>query len=266
VSSSFISSKSNPLVQKAIRIREGKDEEFLFIEGESLFDEAVHSPLVLTDIFCLKEKQADIRKTLALSKYPSCRIHVLSDSAMKMVSDVRTPPGVVVIAKRPQYDEKVDQLTLVFLVLVLHRVQLPQNVGALLRTAEAAGVSHVWTTNETADPFSPKGIRGSMGSVFHMRIRSGLNLSSILPALQEEGFTVVAATREGKCRYDLFDWKRKVALVVGNEAAGFSDLELKTMDSTLTIPMAGRADSLNVGVAGGICLFEAFRQRGFKPT
>lgn len=252
------------MVQKVIDCRDGRNKDFLFVEGEFLLEELMMSEHLTTDVFCSSPKESLVRRVISGSKRPSCRVHVVSDIVMNKMSDMSSPPGVIALVRHPASAPSLPDLTLDSFVLVLHRVQLPQNAGALMRTAEATSVKHVWCTSETADPFSAKSIRGSMGSLFRLDVKSQLTLTDTLFSLKEEGFVITAATSEGKIRYDQMNWKQRVALVVGNEAHGLSVEDLALVDSTITIPMNGRVDSLNVGVAGAVCLYEAFRQRGFK--
>jgi TrmH family RNA methyltransferase len=147
---------------------------------------------------------------------------------------------------------------------VIHNVQLPQNVGALIRTAEGAGVSDIYMTGSSADAWGPKALRGSSGSAFRVPIRKVAALAEALSELKTQGVRSVAATQNGKTAYDKVDWKQPSAVVMGSEGSGFSVEELALFDETLRIPMKGRVESLNVGSAAAVCLFEAARQRQYE--
>jgi tRNA G18 (ribose-2'-O)-methylase SpoU len=182
---------------------------------------------------------------------------------MEFVSDVKSPPGLVIICKRNQ-QTATESPTANPLILVLHGQQLPQNMGGMIRTAEGAGVTSIWVTQNTVDPLSAKSIRASSGSVFRMSLRRQKDLSDYVHALKKEKILVVAADQDGDIDYDGFDWSQPVALIMGAEGAGFADKEKEMFDRLVRIPMAGRLESLNVGVAAAICLFEAARQRRAK--
>jgi tRNA G18 (ribose-2'-O)-methylase SpoU len=145
--------------------------------------------------------------------------------------------------------------------LILIGAQLPQNVGAMLRTAEGAGVVEVWICEATTDPFGPKAVRGSSGSCFRVPVRVGMRLDQALERLQSAGITPVAATQNGTIDYDRFDWRKPAALVLGAEGTGFSTEQEALFTTKLRIPMAGKIESLNVATAAAVCLFEAARQR-----
>jgi len=135
------------------------------------------------------------------------------------------------------------------------------NVGAILRTAEAAGATGVITTQNTSDPFSPKSLRGAMGSAFRLPIWSGVSFDWMVRWCRERGIVTICADVEATTPYTEIDWTGPRALVLGPESTGFTAEELDSADQRVRIPMKGAAESLNVSVAAGILLFEAARQR-----
>ena len=147
------------------------------------------------------------------------------------------------------------------LVVVAVGLQNPGNVGAVLRAAEAAGASGAYLTAGTADPLSWKAVRGAMGSAFRLPHVRGISADEVLARLRARGVTTLAAVAGEADAYDAADLTRPVALLLGREADGLSAALAARADRRITIPMAGRAESLNVAVAAGVLLFEAARQR-----
>jgi len=149
-------------------------------------------------------------------------------------------------------------------VVCADRVQDPGNTGAIIRAAEAAGATGVITTAGSADPFGWKALRGSMGSAFRLPHLRGLSIDQALCALEKGGVAVLAAAKDGERRYDEADLRGPVALVVGSEGRGLPPAVLERAAARLRVPLAGPVESLNVGVAAALVLFEAARQRGFR--
>jgi TrmH family RNA methyltransferase len=181
------------------------------------------------------------------------------------LSEAETSQGVVALASRPSFCEA-DLHRGTPLLVVAVAIQNPGNLGGLLRTAEAAGASGAYLTKGCADPFSWKALRGSMGSSFRLPHVGGLSLPELQRRLRERGVKTVAAVTDGPTRYDEADLRRPIALLLGNEGAGLPDTVVREADLSLTIPLEGGAESLNVGVAAGVLLFEAARQRRHSQT
>ncbi|HEX6569753.1 MAG TPA: RNA methyltransferase, partial [Acidimicrobiales bacterium] len=137
----------------------------------------------------------------------------------------------------------------------------PGNAGTLLRSAEAAGGGAVLFCNGSVDPYGPKCVRSSAGSVFRLAVARDGPAAAALAALAAAGVRSVATLARGAPPYDAVDLTGPVALVLGSEAHGLPAAVAVAADTAVTIPMAGRAESLNVGMAGTILCFEALRQR-----
>jgi 23S rRNA (guanosine2251-2'-O)-methyltransferase len=147
------------------------------------------------------------------------------------------------------------------LLLALDGVEDPQNLGALLRVADGAGVDGVILTERRAAPLSPVAVKTSAGASEHLRIARVVNLVRALETLKEKNIWVIGLDERGECDYDEFDLTGNCVLVMGREGAGLHDLVKKTCDHMLRIPMAGGVSSLNVSAAGAVVLYEAYRQR-----
>jgi TrmH family RNA methyltransferase len=187
----------------------------------------------------------------------------VSERLLESISYTKTPQGIVVLAERPDSSEHHLSASLITnpLIVVLHQINNPVNVGAILRTAEAAGATGVIATKNTSDPFSPKALRGAMGSAFRLPIWSGPSFEEVVEWCRERGIVTACADAEAATDYTSLDWTKGISLCVGPESTGFTAEELMNADRTVKIPMKGLAESMNVSVAAGILLFEAARQR-----
>ncbi|MDE3061549.1 MAG: 23S rRNA (guanosine(2251)-2'-O)-methyltransferase RlmB [Acidobacteriota bacterium] len=147
------------------------------------------------------------------------------------------------------------------LVLALDGVEDPQNLGALLRVADGAGVDGIVLTERRAAPLSPVAVKASAGASEHLRIARVVNLVRALEELKGQNLWVIGLDERGTQSYDEFDLTGDCVLVLGREGAGLHDLVRRTCDHLLRIPMAGGVSSLNVSAAGAVVLYEAARQR-----
>jgi len=189
------------------------------------------------------------------------------DAVFAAMSPVRTPSGLIAIATgRPASSGDVCSVSNAF-VLVAIDVQDPGNVGALVRTAEAGGMSGMFVTGASANPFSWKAIRGSMGSTLRLPVVGGVPTASVMTCLKSGGIRSIAAVPRDGQDPDAIDWRGKVALIVGGEGAGLSDEVTSQCDALVSIPMAARVESLNVAAAGAILVYAARRARlvGGRP-
>jgi TrmH family RNA methyltransferase len=260
-----ITSRDNSLLRQARAVRDGKADELIFIEGMRLATEALRSKLeiaatIVSDELALKDKAA---KLLGELQGTSERYATVSEKLLESISYTKTPQGIVLLASRPRTDEealaRISETSP--LIVVMHRINNPVNVGAILRTAEAAGASAVIATKDTSDPFSPKSLRGAMGSAFRLPIWFGPDYDQAIDWCRTRKFQTVCADVHASDTHDQVDWRRASALVLGPESTGLSAEEASATDRSVKIPMKGQAESLNVAVAAGVLLYEAARQR-----
>jgi 23S rRNA (guanosine2251-2'-O)-methyltransferase len=147
------------------------------------------------------------------------------------------------------------------LILALDGVEDPQNLGALLRVADGAGVDGVVLTERRSAPLSPVAIKASAGAAEHLRIARVVNLVRALEELKRQNLWIIGLDERGAADYDKFDFTGDCVLVLGREGAGLHELVGRTCDHLLRVPMAGGVSSLNVSAAGAVVLYEAARQR-----
>ena len=260
-----IASRDNSLLRQARSVRDGKIEDLIFVEGLRLCEEAQRSNLTIEAVIVSEELLPKERAAQAIAELSrvSKRTATVSEKLLESISYTKTPQGIVVLAGRPDSSEArlAASLTASPLLVVLHQLNNPVNVGAILRTAEAAGATGVIATRNTSDPFSPKSLRGAMGSAFRLPIWTGPAYEEIVPWCRERNIATVCSDAEADTDYTDLDWTKASALLLGPESTGFTAEELMHADRKVKIPMQGMAESLNVSVAAGILLFEAARQR-----
>lgn len=262
----MITSRDNPLLRRAREVRDGKAEGAIFVEGLRLCEEALISGLQIEAVIYTKEigendRAADLIKKLSQASAKSSSV---SEKLMASISSTKTPQGIVVLAGRPDEDEKsfAAKQSAAPLVVILYRVNNPGNVGAIMRTAEAAGATGIVTTVNTSDPFSPKSLRGAMGSAFRLPIWKGADLAEVIQWCRAKNIRTACADAGGEKLYTEIDWCKSTALIVGPESAGLSSDEIAAAGAALRIPMQGKVESLNVASATAIMLYEAANQRG----
>lgn len=182
----------------------------------------------------------------------------VSDKMFKDLSDTETTQGILAVCRMGVYN--IEEITCDTL-LVSDGVSDPGNLGTLIRTAECSGVGGVVLLKGTVDPYSPKVVRSTMGSIFRVPLYFA-QVQDIEQALKE--YSVVATVLDGsKDLYDV-DFPEKVAVVVGNEAHGVSKEVADLSQIRVLIPMCGQSESLNASVAGSVVMYEIFRQKRLK--
>ncbi len=183
----------------------------------------------------------------------------VADGVLAKVGATVTPQGIVAVA--PMFDTTIERVLDARTVVVLHDVADPGNAGTLVRTAEAAGAGAVVFAGDSVDPYSPKTVRSSAGSIFRVPIAIEPDPVAALDRLAASGHRRIGTSMgEGTPWYGA-DLGPPVAIVLGNEAHGLPAPAADRIDAWVHIPMAGRVESLNVAVAGAVVLFEAARQR-----
>ena len=260
-----ISSRDNSLLRHAREVRDGKARASIFVEGLRLCEEALRSHLnieavIYSEHIARKDRAANLIHELESIATKSASV---SEKLLESISYTKTPQGIVILAARPQLTETQFKAwqSANSLLVILHGINNPVNVGAILRTAEAAGATGVITTKGTCDPFSPKSLRGAMGAVFRLPIWTNAEFQEVIEWCRTHRIQTASAAKNATRSYVDFDWRIPTALVMGPESAGLSEKEIAATDESVNIPMLGSTESLNVAVAAGILLYEAHRRR-----
>jgi 23S rRNA (guanosine2251-2'-O)-methyltransferase len=217
-------------------------------------------------VLVARERNDDrLDRVVAACRQAGVRVRQESREQLTLVAQTAAHQGVVAMV-RPQEFLTIEDL---FegqpgarrLVLALDGVEDPQNLGALLRVADGAGVDGVVLTERRSAPISPVAVKASAGATEHLRIARVVNLVRALEELKHQNLWIIGLDERGTADYDQFDFSGDCVIVLGREGAGLHELVRKTCDHLLRIPMEGGVSSLNVSAAGAVVLYEAARQR-----
>lgn len=245
-------------------VREGKISELIFIEGVRLCEEAADRVRVDTVVFSPKLLRNE-RGAELLHKFEQRQVNCveLSDDKLESLGDTKTPQGIILLAKRPVSGPEVLQSnrSKTPLIVILHQMNNPANAGAMVRVAEAAGATGIIATDGTTDMFSPKALRGSMGSSFRVPIWMGPTFEETFAWCRKQKIQTVSTDLTASRTHSQIDWTTSLAVVVGSESNGLSELEVQATDTRIRIPMQEPVESLNAAVALAVVLYEAARQR-----
>ncbi len=229
-------------------------------------EEALRSGTRKFDHICVARERQDVRLEKLIQACRDAGVKMRLDTRDQLTKLARTEAhqGVVAIVRARQFldvDDLLQGTKQNRLLLALDGVEDPQNLGALLRTAEGAGVDGVVVTERRSAPLSPVAVKASAGAAEHVKIARVVNLVRTLEELKQRNLWIIGLDERGTMNYDQFDFSVGCVLVLGREGAGLHDLVRRTCDHLLRIPMAGRVASLNVSAAGAVVLYEAARQR-----
>jgi TrmH family RNA methyltransferase len=236
------------------------------IDGPVLVADALDAGLDLRTAFVDVGAPAPVAALAERLRAAGVDVHVLAAGVLAGAADTVTPNGIAAVARRapavvPVAPAVGPRTGTAALLVVLAGVADPGNAGTLLRSADAAGATGVWATTATVDLFGPKAVRASAGALFRLAVRDGVEPGDAMADLRAAGTRLLGTVAHGGTPYDRADLTRPSALVLGNEANGLDPVWHDAVDEWLTIPMVGRAESLNVAMAGTLLCFEAARQR-----
>ena len=255
-----ITSTANERVRLARALNQAsgrRRERAYLIEGVRLVEEALRAGivprLVLADVEALRRTE---RGEALVERLRPLGYLEVTERVLASASETVTPQGVVAVVPLPERHLPGDAGPL---VLVLDGVRDPGNLGTILRAAEATGIVRVVAAVGCVDPFGPKVVRAGMGAHFHLDVLAEASWPDVGKLV--EGRPTWLATMRGGMLYDMVDWRRDSALIVGGEAAGASGEGAALATGRVSIPMAGRAESLNAAMAASVLVFEAARQR-----
>ncbi len=260
-----ITSRDNPKIKQARKVRDGLIDDLIFVEGLRLAEEISRSGLVISDVFYTTNFAQTERGEKFLQTVETSNLTEVSDKIFDSLADTKNSQGIIVICEKPETDQNIIEVNLAKsskfpLLVLLHQINNPANLGAILRTCEAVGAAGVITTKNSADAFSPKALRGAMGASLRLSMWTNADFYDVLDWARTNTFTSVCADVNATKSYLEIDWKKPRLLVFGSEAHGLSAEEFKEIDESLLIPMENSVESLNLAVAAGVILFETKRQ------
>jgi RNA methyltransferase, TrmH family len=243
------------LVQKrSLRWSEG----VCVLEGPDLVDAALASGVEFEAVYvdAAVLETASIHALTQKASDQGVRVFALDAGVVEKIADAQTPQPVLAAVRFDQ--RSVDTIPQVGLTVVLHELRDPGNVGTIIRSADAAGATAVVLTGQSVDPYNPKTLRASAGSIFHLPVVVA-SLDDTMTYFEHEQ-SLATVVRGGRSHREV-DWTLASVVVIGNEADGLDTATIERCDETISIPMDGRSESLNAGVAASLIVFEALWQR-----
>lgn len=252
--------RDNQKLKFARSVRDGHEPGFIFLEGARLAGEAHRSAVEIVETLVSESFQAKNEGSALLGSAV-----VVADRIFDSITGTKNSQGIVIIAKRPvmsvgAIDAALDGTSGIPIVIFLNETNNPSNLGAILRTAEAAGVRAVITSVNSADAFSPKALRAAMGASLRLPIYENAGFDETLAWAIGKGLISTAADIAGQMSYAETDWTKPRLLIFGSEAHGLSCEEKEKIEELIRIPMENEVESLNLAVSCAIILFEARRQ------
>lgn len=254
-----ITSLKNPKVAAAIRLKKRafreRERRFL-VEGARAVEEALRSPGGLTSLFHSTGGHELVERAARIG----VEVHEVAEEVMARLTSTVTPQGLVGVSSF--VDVSLDSIPEEpSCVGVLHEVRDPGNAGTVLRSCDAVGVDAVVFTASSVDAYNPKTVRASAGSLFHLPVVRGPETHDVVGLLRERGCRVLATDAEGEADLYELDLTGPIAFLLGNEAWGLPSEVARLADTTVRVPIRGRAESLNLAAAATVCLYEWARQQ-----
>ena len=249
-----ITSLKNPAVQEAKALssaRERSRQGAFLLDGEHMVGESLHMcPAAVRTVFVDEKRLDSYADLLALAQH---EVYAVPEHVLASISQVKTPQGIAAVCDLPRSQSLSDMGDK---LILLENVQDPGNVGTVLRTLDAAGFDGCILTPGCADPFGPKTIRATMGSLFRVPMCSVPDSVSAVQELSANGYAVIGAALDGEPFYERAALPEKLCVLIGNEGQGLTREVLSACTHRYRLPMWGGAESLNAAVAAAIFMYE----------
>lgn len=256
-----IESLQNPLIKNILKLqeksRERKKQGLFVVEGKREIELARKGAYEITSLLFVASKVNDEY----LHEFGSSELIEITQDIYQKIAYRESTEGVMALVKVK--DHSLNSLKFSHdnpLILVAESIEKPGNIGAILRTADAANLDAVIIANPKADVYNPNVVRSSVGCVFTNQIATGSS-EEVIEFLKEKGIAIYSATLQNSNEYTQENYQQASALVVGTEATGLTQIWRDHATQNINIPMGGEIDSMNVSVAAAILIFEAKRQR-----
>jgi len=261
----MITSIQNPRVKDAVRLRDRRHREKqqrILIDGARELRRAIAAGVTLVEAFVCESLCTSEDARQLLQRLPDTKTEILpvNDGVFEKLAFGQRAEGVLGVAEMPHPTLESLAVPKNAVVAVLEGVEKPGNVGAVLRSADAAGVSAVILADPRTDLYNPNTIRASLGTIFSMPVCEAAS-SDVLQWLRANHFSIFAARVDGSLPYTEVDYRGPSAIVLGSEAEGLSSAWTGKDIQAVRLPMLGAADSLNVSVTAAVLFYEALRQR-----
>ncbi|HVE55501.1 MAG TPA: RNA methyltransferase [Pyrinomonadaceae bacterium] len=263
-----INSRDNQKLKLARKVRDGHLKDLIFVEGLRLAEEALRSEIQISEVFVVENFDQNARNAELLKTFQSKNISIseVPEKLFGSIADTKTSQGIILLCEKPptgkhdfetKFTVRKGQLPV---VVLLHEINNPSNLGAILRTAEAVNAAGIIITKNSADVFSPKSLRASMGAGLRLNIWTNTGFDEALDWSREKNLISTAADINAAKSYTEIDWQKPRLLIFGSEAHGLRAEDFQKVDEGLIIPMENGVESLNLAVSCGIILFEAKSQ------
>ena len=264
-----ITSRDNRKIKLVRKVRDNRLKDLIFLEGLRLCEEILRSETKVEEVFHTQEFAKNERGKMLLSELDSLTGNILEveEKIFNSISATKNSQGIILICRRPQTSFEIFEKSLIKngkkfpLLILLHEINNPSNLGAILRTAEAAGVAGIILTKNSADVFSPKALRGAMGANLRLPIWADADFFEAIKLAKKKNFSTVCADVNADKNYLEVGWKKPRLLIFGSEAHGLSFEERNAVEESLLISMENEVESLNLAVSCAVILFEAKRQQ-----
>lgn len=259
-----ITSRDNPAVRRAVKLmtdaRERRKSGLIICEGARLCCDAVESGVEGREFFCTQS---------AMKKYPeyvkklsehSKAVYEITEEIAAKIGDTNSPQGIFLIAEMPRVENDLEKLKPTGQYVLLENLQDPSNVGSIFRTAEALGIDGIILTNGCASCFAPKALRAGMGAMFRIPIfQTSDAAGDMLKAAEKNMRPMATVPSEKASDVTAIKFFRGAIMCIGNEGNGLTDELISACPERVTIPMNGRAESLNAATAAAILMWEMMR-------
>lgn len=261
-----IESSDNQWIKLAVSLHQKKyrDQTGLFLlEGIHLVQECLKTDWCMEALmFAAGSSSMEMDSVIQMAEQAGVCIYELKETVFKRVAETDTPQGIIAVVRQKRNFLSVDKSDLLSVWVALDQVRDPGNVGTIIRSAEAAGISGIILSEGCADIFAGKTVRASMGAILHLPCFHGAS-SDILQFCRDQELKLFIADGSGSVCYSQADLTRKCMVVFGNEGVGVSRQYVMAADERISIPILGKAESLNVASAAAVIMFESARQRAF---
>jgi TrmH family RNA methyltransferase len=262
----LITSRKNEIIKHAARLcssAEYRREQGLFVaEGARLCGDAVQSDVAVKFLFFTEQAGKKYGDYLDLIQGKAEKIYQIEPHVAELLSETKTPQGVFCVCEMQKSAQDITKLDSGCHYLALENIQDPANLGAVLRTAEALGVGGVILVGSCCDIYSPKVLRASMGAVYRLPFYFSDSMKQAADFLNAKGFTTLAAVPDDRAmRITDIRFENPTVIAVGNEGNGLTQEAMEVCTHRVTIPMLGRAESLNASASAAILMWEMMRSK-----
>lgn len=256
----IIKGRDNPKIKSIKKILHSNKSDKFIIEGLRLCFDAMESGIKIKMTLYTEDSLNKNKEKLEKIIKASDEAYTVTEDVFRKISSIKTPQGILCVCIKLDKQVSLDKISNIGKLIVLENIQDPSNMGALLRTAEALGLKALIISNDCCNIYNQKVLRGSMGAVFRLPVYISDNLINEIKYLQKKGIKVYASVPD-KMAHPVNDinLSSNVAIVIGNEGNGIKADTINICDDVITIPMGGKAESLNAAVAGSILMWEIMR-------